>query len=175
MSVSGLNHEQAQRARNLAVHAAKVGLRHKDSVHYTQGSQRWEGISHGLKAFRGQYPHNADCSAYVTWCIWNGLSHFKVGDTVNGARWQYGYTGTMVNHGILVQQGLHHPLMTRRKADAVIYGDPFGGTGHTALVVGHETINGRKKLMVISFGSEAGPFYLPYDYRSDVHSIRRYI
>jgi hypothetical protein len=29
--------------------------------------------------------------------------------------------------------------------------------------------------MVLSHGQEAGPLYLPYRYRSDILSIRRYI
>jgi hypothetical protein len=30
-------------------------------------------------------------------------------------------------------------------------------------------------VMVISHGSEGGPYFLPYNYRSDIQSIRRYI
>jgi len=164
---SRLSPEHRDKARELAVRAATLGYHNAPLLHYTQeAGPRWEGIHDNLKAWRGQFPRHADCSAFVTWCLWNGLSHFHHSDNVNGENWQYGYTGTEVKHGVPVPNGAMH-----RKADAVLYGDPFGGTGHTALVVGHR--NG--KLMVISFGSEAGPFYLPYDYRRDIHSIRRYI
>lgn len=164
MSVSGLNHAHASHARELAVRAAVLGLNHAPSVHYTQGPERWEGISHNLKAWRGEYPHHADCSAFVAWCIWNGLHHYGVRDTVNGADWRYGYTGSMVEKMVRVRG-------PRNRADAVVYGDPRGGSGHTALVVGHRN----RKLMVISFGSEAGPFYLPWDYRSDIYGVFRAI
>jgi hypothetical protein len=42
---------------------------------------------------------------------------------------------------------------------------------HCAVVV--DMVNGTP--MVISHGSEPGPFYLAYNYRPDVLSIRRYI
>jgi len=53
----------------------------------------------------------------------------------------------------------------------VIYGN--GGTGeHTAIVVGKDA---HGTPMVVSHGSEAGPFYLRYNYRNDVMGFRRYI
>jgi hypothetical protein len=52
----------------------------------------------------------------------------------------------------------------------VIYGSGPPGV-HCAVVV--DIVNGIP--MVISHGSEPGPFYLAYDYRSDVLQIRRYI
>ncbi len=30
-------------------------------------------------------------------------------------------------------------------------------------------------MMVVSHGSQAGPFYLPFDYRTDIMCVRRYI
>jgi len=161
-SVSGLSAPHRIRARDLAVQAAFMGLRHAPSLHYTQTAKRWEGISRGLKAWRGEYPHFADCSAFATWCLWNGLDHYGVRDVVNGQAWKAGWTGTMVQHGKQVQ---HESNVLR--GDCAHYGDPVGHTGHVAICVG-----GGK---VISFGSEAGPFLLPIHYRSDFQQIRRYI
>lgn len=161
-SVSGLSAEHRREARDLAVRAAVLCLSHRDQVHYTQDARRWEGINKELKAYRGQFPKYADCSAFATWCIWNGLDHFGVRDTVNGQNWRAGYTGTMLSHGKVVQ---HRDNVLR--GDCVLYGRK-GTTGeHTAICIG----NG----MVISHGSEAGPFKLPIDYRTDVIEIRRYI
>jgi hypothetical protein len=161
-SVSGLSAPHRIRARDLAIQAAFLGLRHAPALHYTQTAKRWEGISRGLKAFRGEYPHYADCSAFATWCLWNGLDHYDVRDTVNGQAWKAGYTGTMLQHGKVVA---HRGNVLR--GDCVLYGRK-GTTGeHTAICIG-----GGK---VISFGSEAGPFLLDIDYRSDIIEIRRYI
>ncbi len=44
---------------------------------------------------------------------------------------------------------------------------------HVDCAVVVDMVNGTP--MVISHGSEPGPFYLAYDYRPDVLSIRRYI
>lgn len=161
-SVSGLSAPHRIRARDLAVRAAYLGLRNKDALHYTQGPQRWEGIAKNLKAWRGEFPRNGDCSAFATWCLWNGLDHYGVRDTVNGHNWRAGYTGTMVNHGKRV---VHEANILR--GDLALYGDPYGRSGHVAICVG----GGR----VISFGSEAGPYLLALHYRSDLRQIRRYI
>lgn len=160
-SVSGLSPQHRVEARSLAVRAAFLALRHAGAVHYTQTAKRWEGIARDLKAFKGEYPHFADCSAFATWCLWNGLDHYGVRDTVNGQNWKAGYTGTMLAHGKEVR---HRGNVLR--GDCVIYGS--GGAGeHTAICIG-----GGK---VISHGSEAGPFLLPIDYRRDVMQIRRYV
>src|SRR4051794_7051220 len=103
-SVSGLSPSNRARARQMTVQAALLGVRHAPEIHYTQGTMRWEGIDRHLKAWRGQFPTHADCSAYATWCIWNGLDHFGVRDPVNGMAWHAGYTGTMLKHG----KSVHH-------------------------------------------------------------------
>lgn len=165
-SISGLNQVQRHTARVTSVNAMLLLLHHAPAVHYSQGSERWSGIDKGLVAAKGQYPTECDCSASTSWALWNGL-HVKFGvhDIVNGTNWKSGYTGTQAGHG---REVIHHDRSIR--ADLVLYGE--GPTfEHVAMVAGHQ--NG--KLMVISQGSEPGPFLLPYDYRPDVGEIRRYI
>lgn len=162
-SASGLSTTHRIRARDLAVAAAFLGLHNAPVIHYSQNATaRWEGISGRLKAWRRAFPRNADCSAFVTWCLWNGLSHYGVRDVVNGQNWRAGYTGTMVSRGKRV---VHEANIMR--GDLALYGDPFGGSGHVAVCVGGG--------MVISHGSESGPHFLPLHYRSDLREVRRYI
>jgi hypothetical protein len=165
-SVSGLNKAQRLKARQLTVDAAFLALNNKPRVHYTQGSRRWDGINKDLKAHQGEYPRYCDCSSFATWCIWNGLDHYDIRDTVNGLAWKAGYTGTMLNHGKRV---VHQANLLR--GDCVIYGRPGSTGAHTAIIVGTQG----NTPMVISHGSEAGPFYVRYDYRPDIIMIRRYI
>lgn len=162
-SVSGLSEAHRNQAKARAVQAAVLGLHNASRLHYTQTSARWRGIDAHKVAAKGQYPTQADCSSFVTWCIWNGLYvPFGCRDTVNGAGWDFGWTGSMIHHGKRV---VHRENV--QGGDAALYGDPTGRTGHTALCVG-----GGK---VISFGSESGPYLLPIDYRSDLVEIRRYV
>ena len=161
-SVSGLSPVHRVKARDLAMRAAFLGLKRARTLHYTQDARRWQGIRDDLRAWKGECPNWADCSAFATWCIWNGLDHYGVRDVVNGQAWKAGWTGTMVQHGKVVQ---HRGNV--RRADLALYGDPVGRTGHVAVCIG-----GGK---VISFGSEPGPFLLDIDYRSDLREIRRYI
>jgi hypothetical protein len=119
-SVSGLNDRHRQEARSRAVAAAILALAHAPAIHYTQSASRWQGIADTRYSARGEYPNYVDCSAFVTWCLWNGLYvPFRVRDTVNGQNWRAGYTGTMLQHGKPVQ----HPENMIR-GDAVIYGAP---------------------------------------------------
>ena len=158
MSVSGLSPAHHKKAVNMTLQAAVLGFKHKEQVHYTEGPERWSGIDQDRKAWRGQVPTYADCSAYVTWCLWNGLDHFHYPDIVNGQKWRAGYTGTMMQHGVLVSSPL--------PGDAVIYGTAWPGE-HTALYTGGG--------LVVSNGSEPGPFLLPIRYRPDILQIRRYL
>ena len=148
-----------QRLRARVIRAAMLGYMHKDQVHYTQGPRRWEGITNRCRAHMGRYPHNADCSSYVTWCLWDAFGGPNAGaDVVNGSHWTAGYTGTLKQHGRRVT------LANAVSGDLVHYGP---GTGaHVAIVVA----NGK----VISHGGEAGPHLLRPDYRSDIAEVRRY-
>jgi hypothetical protein len=168
-SVSGLSAPHRIEARNRTVEAMYLVLNHRAQVHYSQEGDRWEGITRKRNAHAGQYPRNCDCSSTATWALWNGLFiPFDVRDTVNGTNWTRGYTGTMLNHG----KEVHH-LGNVLRADCVIYGENDPDGEHTAVVVGRRKSD--NKIMVISHGSEGGPYYLPYDYRKDIMCIRRYI
>ena len=165
-AVSGLDAEQRAAARRAAVRAALTGLDNTSQMHYTQDSRRWDGISNKRVAARGRFPHHSDCSSFATWCLWNGLNlDFGVGDLVNGLDWTAGYTGTMLQNGKQVRRAekVH-------QGDCVLYGSAWPGT-HVALVVGRQD----GVPMVVSHGSEDGPFLVRYDYRPDVLQFRRYI
>ena len=159
-----LTAKQRTRARRIAVKAVLLGFAHRSAIHYTQGGQRWQGIADTRYSARGQYPNYADCSAFDTWALWNGLYvPYRKPDVVNGAAWRAGYTGTMLSHGRPIRY-----LKNVRWGDLVLY------NGHVAMVVKVGKPRG-SNVMVVSHGSEPGPFYLPYNYRSDIVSIRRYI
>jgi hypothetical protein len=166
-SLSGLALEQRRKARRRSVRAALLGLRNLSEVHYTQDAlPRWEGIRNHLDASQGEFPAHSDCSSFATWCLWNGLKlQFEVEDVVNGSDWAAGFTGTMLNNG----RRVHH-VENVRPGDCVLYGTEWPGK-HVAIVVGRQ----EDVPMVVSHGSEEGPFLLRYDYRSDVMQFRRYI
>jgi len=160
-----MNKAQQARARERTVNAAWLAYSHKDQVHYTQGGQRWQGIRSNLNARHGKYPNYADCSSFATWCLWNGLQlGFGQPDKVNNLGWKAGYTGTMLQNGRPVKAA------EALRGDLVLYGTGHPGA-HVAIVVAVKS----GTPMVISHGSEAGPFYVPYNYRPDVYQIRRYI
>jgi hypothetical protein len=157
---SGLSDAHRVEARDLAVAAGMLAYHHRDRVHYSQNAVlRWSGIHNDYKAYQGEYPKYADCSSYNTWCLWNGLDHFGVRDVVNAAFWLYGYTGTMLKHGVPGSEWV-------MRGDCVIYGSRWPGL-HVAMCIGGG--------MVLSHGSERGPLLLPINYRGDVLARRRYI
>jgi cell wall-associated NlpC family hydrolase len=164
----GLTRNQRLNARRLAKNAALLHLKNAKAVHYSQGPGRWEGIDRNMKAYQGEYPKHTDCSGSSTWYVWNGLSHYKnldhydFEDTANGCAWQRGYTGTMITHG----EKIAIKRSKLKRGDFILYGDPYGSTGHVAMYVGYG--------MVISHGSEAGPFLIPWNYRP-VTGVRRAI
>lgn len=162
-AVSGLDFDQRIKARDRVVEAAVLSIRNAPAIHYSQDAVlRWHGISKRCNAHEGEFPRYGDCSAMATWWLWNGLYlPFKVGDVVNGAHWQYGYTGTQLQHGKLV---VHR--RNWRRGDLFIYGAGWPGK-HVAMYLGDG--------FVASHGSEAGPFKVRWDYRSDLMAVRRYI
>jgi len=141
------------------VRAAMLGYKHKDEVHYTTGPRRWDGITNRCRSHLGRYPKWADCSSYVTWCLWDALGGPNAGpDIVNGQSWRGGYTGTLRDHGRRVTLEIAMP------GDLVHYG--LGTGSHVAIVVGKDR--------AISHGSEDGPFLVKPDYRDDLAEVRRY-
>lgn len=157
--LSGLTGRRRRKALRLTMQAAKLGYRNAADVHYTQTWRRWEGIATNLKAYKGQYPNYADCSSFATWCLWNGLAHYGLPDNVNKQDWKAGYTGTMVNCGKRVKRP--------RRGDLIVYGNPFGGSGHVAV---YDRFG-----LCYSHGSEGGPYHVPYTYRKDIYAIIRYV
>lgn len=157
-----LTRAQRVQARNIVSQGARKMLAHEPAIHYTQGSQRWEGINHHLRIVKGQYPTHADCSSMTTWMLWNALTHAKrdlhIPDVVNGQDWRAGYTGTQRNHGRRVTGKL-------LVGDLIHYGPGVGL--HVAIYIGGG--------MVFSHGSERGPYKLPVHYRGDFNQARRYI
>jgi cell wall-associated NlpC family hydrolase len=121
-----------------------------------------------LNSRNGQYPKVADCSSFVTWCLWNALYlKFGLSDNVNGEGWTAGYTGTLRNHGLRVQH-----VANLLRGDLVHYGP---GTGsHVAIVVSKP---GTGVPMVVTWGDIHGgnPSIDEYNYRSDIAEFRRYI
>lgn len=162
--VSGLSDEHAAHARKLIVKAARAMASNKSSVHYTQGTRRWEGIDRKLSISKGQIPLHGDCSSTVTWMLWDAMARpYGVRDLVNGAAWRAGYTGSQYKRGKAVVHDKNLKI-----GDLIFYGDQGGGIPqHVCIYVG----GGR----VFSHGGEAGPFILGLDYRSDRRMSRRYI
>lgn len=160
-----LTRAERKAARDRATAAALLGLKHARHIHYTQAAPaRWEGIDHKLVAAKGAFPHNTDCSAFVTWCLWNALhtAGLELPDVVNGQDWKSGYTGTMAQHGKIIAN--HHYAV---RGDAVLYGDPIY---HTAILVGRHD----GELVAVSHGEETGPYLVRWDQWA-VNEIRRYI
>lgn len=152
-------------ARGLAVLAAMTGYHHRGEMVYTEGAARWSGIQDHRLAYKGEFPRAADCSAFVTWCLWNAAEHFRIHqDFVNGLRWAEGYTGTMVEHGLPVD--LKH-LLT---ADALFWGGSHSVPQHTTIYVGHG--------LTVSHGSPGGPHLLTVQQMASAlpfNQARRYI
>jgi hypothetical protein len=162
--VSGLSDSHARHARVLIIKSTALMMRHVPEIHYTQGPRRWDGINQHLTVLKGQFPRYADCSSMATWLLWDAMHRpYGVRDLVNGVNWTAGYTGTQITRGKRV---VHDSSL--KVGDLIFYGDQGGGVPkHVAIYIGAGK--------VFSHGSEAGPFILPLDYRSDRRQSRRYI
>ena len=157
-----LTKKQLAAARNRAIVAAQTGLKNAAALHYSEGSDRWQGIqNHDIPP---KFPTEADCSSFVTWCLWNALNPLGIKDVVNGSGWKAGYTGTLLKHGKKID--IHSAI----PGDVIIYGAPGSTGAHTVIVV-----TAGPNPTVISNGSEAAPLHLPWNYRPDFLSCRRYI
>ena len=89
--VSGLSDEHAAHARSLILKAAHTMVVHKDQIHYSQESDRWEGIHRRLTITKGQFPRHCDCSSTSTWMLWDAIRRtYGVQDLVNRLGWHGG-------------------------------------------------------------------------------------
>lgn len=157
MSYSGLTAEQQALARRHMVLACELLLLHADAVHYSKGTNRWQGIASRLIAAHGHFPDYGDCSSTVSWVLWNALHyHFGRGDIVSGNQWAWGNTTTMMRRGVTVAS-----LSDLRVGDCVFY------QNHVVLALGGG--------MAFSHGSERGPFKVPVTYRTDFVGAKRYL
>jgi hypothetical protein len=169
-SVSGLNKNQRARARDRVVQAALLARDHASVIAYTQDlTDRWDGMRNRRNSFRGEFPTGADCSSFVTWCLWNALhSHFHLDDIVNDLGWGAGNTTSLRGNGRVVEQ-----LKNVCRGDCVHY-DPAPPTfnfEHVTIIIGR---NDDGELMVASHGGDSGPLVTTHDYRPVAH-VRRYI
>lgn len=160
LSPIGLNARDRIRARDLTVQAAALAYQMNQSITYTMDGRRWDPIARNRKAWRGEVGRFEDCSSFATWCVWHGLTHFGIGDVVNGAGFRAGWTGTMIEHGVRVARA------DILRGDMCFYATAAGEINHVAVYVG----GGR----VISHGGEPGPSKLDMGYRT-IAQIRRYI
>ena len=153
-----------------AVLSAMDCYRKRDSIHYSQdGVLRWGGINNKIRL--PDVPPYADCSSFTTWVFHNAriaVRGARGEDVVNNQHWQAGYTGTQILNGKLHRFG---PKFWKPGRTLVFYGKPHD-IGHVALYVGRDKVTGR--YMVVSHGSESGPNFIPYDYRSDFRYAKAY-
>ena len=110
-------------------------------------------------------PRYLDCSSSVTVIYETAGFADPNGRHFDGQ----GYTGTLVSHGRQVYRSDIQPC------DLVFYGSasprpgfPAGAPTHVAMVMD-------RKGAIFTFGSDPGPSFRRIDYRSDFHSVRRYI
>lgn len=162
--VSGLSDDHAAHARSLILKAAHTMVANKDEIHYSQGTNRWVGITHRMTITKGQYPKTCDCSSTAQWMLWDAMGRpYDVRDLVSHSNWTAGYTGSQYRNGKAVVHDSNLKI-----GDLIFYGNQGGGIPeHVAVYVGGG--------MVFSHGSEGGPYILPLDYRQDRRVARRYI
>eukprot|EP00591_Stephanopyxis_turris_P008815 CAMPEP_0195533690 /NCGR_PEP_ID=MMETSP0794_2-20130614/41006_1 /TAXON_ID=515487 /ORGANISM="Stephanopyxis turris, Strain CCMP 815" /LENGTH=207 /DNA_ID=CAMNT_0040666317 /DNA_START=9 /DNA_END=632 /DNA_ORIENTATION=+ len=157
-----LTSEEIGAARDGLMTAANALYANRAKEHYTEGSERWYGITNHVKPPNA--PLYSDCSSAATWVYWTIFGDGQ--DFLNGESWSAGYTGTMVSHGTEIK------LSSAQKGDLVFYGgvsddgDSNGAPTHVAIYIGDD--------MVISHGED------PVDkvsvhYRSDINQVRKYI
>jgi len=140
-------------ARQGVYTAAMAIYNQRSHEHYTQGSQRWSGITGHVEPPNA--PPYSDCSSAATWAYWTVFGNGP--DLLNGQSWKAGYTGTMSSRGVGVS------CSSMGVGDLAFYGSPIS---HVAIGVG-----GGK---VVSHGSDPAGLY-SVNYRSDLNQCRSYI
>src|SRR3990172_13190172 len=147
------------RVRAARAYARKL-VENADSIGYSQTRSRPMQLG-------GLYdtPRWADCSSSVT-IIYHAAG---IPDPNRLGYSGWGYTGTLLAHGRNVTREKIQPL------DLVFYGSasarpgfPAGSPTHVAMVMDGQGA-------IFTFGSDPGPSFRRIDYRSDLHSIRRYL
>jgi len=133
--------------------AAMAVYNNRAKEHYTQGSQRWIGITSKVRP--PSAPTYSDCSSAATWCYWTVFGSGP--DFLNNQGWKAGYTGTMSGRGKSVT------CSKMQAGDLAFYGNPIS---HVSISVG----NGK----VVSHGSDPAGLY-SYNYRSDLNKCRTYL
>ena len=131
--------------------------RKRDALHPGPGAGRHRPRP---ARWRGEFPRYADCSALVTWILWQGLGHFRVPDVVNGANWHAGNITRCCRTG--VRSGAASRVEARRPRVLPLRRSPPRGALHRRRQGGQ-------------LRDARGPAKLTIDYRADLHSIRRYI
>jgi cell wall-associated NlpC family hydrolase len=134
--------ENATTTRQKIVAAARLGYENRQNIHYTQSSQRMEGVRKRVRP--PAFPSFEDCSSFVTWCYWAAGAPDPNGFGFNGL----GFTGTQISNG--------RETSTPRPGDLVFYGHSHSNINHVTLYAG----NGK----VISHGQESGPSLYAIDY-----------
>jgi peptidoglycan hydrolase-like protein with peptidoglycan-binding domain len=139
--------------RQQIVHAAYIGYKNRDRIHYTQSNERMQGVTKNIRP--PKFPTQEDCSSFVTWCYFVAGAPDPNGNGYNGT----GYTGDQIGQGKETQEP--------RPGDLVFYGRSHGDINHVTLFVG----NGQ----VISHGQETGPMLYPIDYSRGAYGGRQQI
>lgn len=147
------------RIRRKIVAACLLGHAKRGLIHYTQTAKRMQGVRERIRPPR--VPAFEDCSSFSTWVYWVAGGPDPNGRGYDGQGW----TGTLCQAGRAVS------LAEAKPGDLVFYGRgaPWG---HVAILV---TVGGARRPMVVSHGSEGGPYLLELDYRADRGQIRAYL
>jgi hypothetical protein len=146
----------AGNARDTIVQTGMLGVDKAEQIHYTQDYRRMWGVREQVRP--DDVPPYEDCSSFATWCYWVAGAPDPNGLGYNGS----GYTGTQVNNGRSVG------LDGRRPGDLIFYGGSWSSTSHVAIFTSDTSC-------VVSHGSEGGPYYCEYNYRSDIVGVRSYL
>lgn len=145
------------RVRAARAYARKL-VEAADRINYSQILSRPMDLSGGI-------PRHLDCSSSVT-VIYHAAG---LRDPNKRAYDGHGYTGTLVANGRKVQHSEIQPC------DLVFYGHSSTRPGFPAGAPTHVGMVMDRKGAIFTFGSDPGPSFRRMDYRSDLHSIRRYI
>lgn len=167
----------ARKRHALIVAAAILVYNERARIHYTQGPSRMMGVLRKLRP--PAYPTEADCSSMATWLPFQAGAPDPNGRGYDG----YGYTGTLVLHGLKAGREIPKSEAGRsdEHLDLLFYGrettEPLGTFVHQVngrrLRIGHVAI-AVSPTRAVSHGSEGGPYLVEHGYRSDYCLAIRY-